>query len=137
MSIGKSNLTVVNYFLKEVAKTKKIGKFEMWHKNNKSIEAVASILTNNGFIAGYGINKDENKISIRLFKKGYAQLPFYKIDLKSTPSRLIYISAFKLKQLADYDLAGIHLLYTRKGILDQQEAINCQTGGILIARIGL
>ena len=107
---------------------------------NRRTYRLVSLLHKVGCISHFVVTKKKNKniqkkylVLSSLF---YRNTSFFKtIRIVSTPSRRHTISLKALKILSHSLSASVLLLSTPKGLMDHHEAINCSTGGLVVAII--
>jgi ribosomal protein S8 len=137
MRVGKPDIFFLNQFLKILVRARKAQIFRIEYRYHNSILQLLAILAKENFILSYGVAPDKITILLQQRNAGASlQIPFNKIDICSTARRYRSLSLKELKSLSQKDPFSLYIISTPVGLLSSQEALNRQTGGLLLARIG-
>jgi small subunit ribosomal protein S8 len=102
---------------------------------SKIKEAIAEVLTREGYIKGYRVKVREGKRFLELYLKysSNGDRVITHLNRVSTPGRRVYVSKDKIPRV--YSGLGICILSTPKGILTGKEAKRLGVGGEVICYV--
>ncbi|GLW60958.1 30S ribosomal protein S8 [Hydrogenophilus thermoluteolus] len=96
--------------------------------NSKLKEAVAKVLHDEGYIAGYEVLRNGPKATLKVALKYYAGRPVIdRIERVSRPGLRIYRGADELPKVQNG--LGIAIVSTPKGVMSDREARKARVGG--------
>ena len=111
-------------------------------RNHKKVELpssnfkmkIAEVLTNEGYILGYEVTKDEKKPKLEIkLKYNYGTPVISSIQRVSKPGRRIFSSAESLPKINNG--LGIAIVSTPKGVMTDIDARKQKIGGEIICKV--
>lgn len=121
-------------FLTRIRNANMVYKESVEVPGSKMKEAIAEVLTREGFIKGYKVKVKEGKKFLEIFLKySDGERVIRHLERISSPGRRIYVSKDEIPRVCSG--LGICILSTSKGILTGQEAKRLGVGGEVICYV--
>lgn len=122
-------------FLTRIRNANMVYKESVEVPGSKIKEAIAEVLTREGYIKGYRVKVREGKRFLELYLKysSNGDRVITHLNRVSTPGRRVYVSKDKIPRV--YSGLGICILSTPKGILTGKEAKRLGVGGEVICYV--
>lgn len=109
-------------------------KAEVVIPSSRAKEAIAKVLQDEGYIAGYSVGGDEKKPELNIELKYYEGRPVIEtIKRISSPGLRIYRGANDIPQVQDG--LGILIVSTNKGFMTDRAARQANIGGELVCEV--